>query len=87
MSNSDIVNALIFSHKFKIEGQIHLPFRDSYRGRLSDHLNSGRMPAFIPVTDAKVFDLKDKLLFNTRCVIVNRNQIETIIEVEDEIKP
>ena len=84
MNNNEIVKTLIFTPKFKIEGLVHLPFRDSYRGRLSDHLNSGRMPVFIPLTEAKVFDLNGKLLYDIGCVIVNRHQIETIIELEDD---
>lgn len=80
--NTDTVKAMIYTSKFKIEGSIHLLFRDSYRGRLSDHLNSSRAPMFIPVTDATVSDLSGKKLYDTKCVIVNRNLVETVIENE-----
>ncbi len=81
IDRTDDVKALIYTAKFKIEGLIRLPFRNSYRGRLSDHLNSSSIPLFIPITDAKVFDLNGKEMLSSDCVIVNRNHIETVIEI------
>lgn len=83
VGSTDTAKALIFTTKFKIEGFIHLLFKDSYRGRLSDHLNSARAPVFIPITNASVSDLNGKKLYDTKCIIVNRNLIEAVIEDQD----
>ncbi len=82
--SSDIVKALIYTDKFKVEGSIHLLFKDSYRGRLSDHLNSDRAPTFLPVTDAKVYKFDGKEpIFEPACILLNTKQIEAIIELSE----
>ena len=80
---NDDVKAIIYTPQFKVEGSIHLLFRDSYRGRLSDHLNSSRTPLFIPITDAKIFDIKGNKVMDSTCIILNRNRIEAVIELEE----
>ncbi len=82
--NSDKVLVILFTTKFKVQGHIHLLFKDSYRGRLSDHLNSDRMPSFFPVTEASMYDFDGQEILNNETIMVNRNHIEAVIELENE---
>lgn len=60
----------------KIEGTAHV-LSDS---RLLDLLNR-RDDNFIPISDAKLFDLKSgQLLFSTNFLAVNKNQVILIAE-------
>ncbi len=83
-SSTDKVSAILFTTKFKIQGHIHLLFKDSYRGRLSDHLNSDRMPSFFPVTEASMYDFDGKEILSNETIMVNRAHIEAVIELDDE---
>ncbi|RJQ33373.1 MAG: hypothetical protein C4562_00480 [Actinobacteria bacterium] len=78
---TDEIKAIIYTNRFKIVGKLHLLLRDSYRGRLSDHLNSGQVHNFIPVTDAVVYDASNNnMLYETKCIIINKRSIEGLIE-------
>lgn len=81
---TDMIKATVYTAKFKIEGYIHLLLRDSYRGRLSDHLNNGPATHFIPITDASIYDVNSgKLVRKANCIIVNKRQVESLIEEEE----
>lgn len=80
-TSTDMRKATVYTNRFKIEGYVHLFLSDSYRGRLSDHLNHGPATHFIPITDAAVQDLHDKSsVRQVECIIVNKRLIEAIIE-------
>ena len=80
---TDTVKATMYTSLFKIEGYIHLML-NSYRGRLSDHLNNGPAVHFIPITDAKIFDRKtNEVLRDAKCIIINKSHIESIIEEQE----
>ncbi len=83
-SSADKVEVLIFTTKFKIQGYIHLLFKDSYRGRLSDHLNSDRMPSFFPVTEASIYDFDGQEILKNETIMLNRAHIEAVIEMDEE---
>jgi hypothetical protein len=83
--NSDARKVTVFTNKFMITGYIHLQLRNSYKGRLSDHLNNANTANFLPITEANIIDLySGKIVKQVQCTIINKNNIESISE-EDEI--
>ncbi len=62
----------------RIEGELHVP-KDA---RVSDRLNQTR--DFIPLTNARVYSLADRLLYARKALIVNK---AFIVALDDEPEP
>lgn len=80
------INVEVYTPKFKIVGDCHLPI-EAYRGRLTDLLNEMGVN-FVPVTTAIIYD-RDTNCVVTKigCAIVNRGYIELILPVGEEALP
>ncbi len=73
------LRVIIFTHHFKIIGDIYIP----KSGRLTDYLNrtlgGGDTDSFIPVNNAECFSMLDsQLKYISDFVSLNKNQIHLI---------
>lgn len=66
--------SIIFTRNFRIEGEIHV----LASSRLSDELNI-RAKEFLPVTNAKLYSLDNKLVYEVGLVLLNKYSIDMII--------
>lgn len=77
--DKDKLRVIIFTHHFKIIGEVFI----TKGGRLTDFLNrklgGGDLDSFIPVVNVECFALSDsQLLYISDFVNVNKNQIHVI---------
>ena len=78
--DKDKLRVIIFTHHFKIIGDIFIP----KSGRLTDYLNrtlgGSDSDSFIPVINAECFAMSDsQLKYISDFVNINKNQIHVII--------
>ncbi|RMF93053.1 MAG: hypothetical protein D6736_02395 [Nitrospinota bacterium] len=73
----ELRSVTIYTLQFKIQGQIRVP-PDGYRARISDLLNR-ETTQFIPIVNAKVFNLRnDGVIVSSPVVVVNKAQITLV---------
>lgn len=71
----DRVEVMIYTQNHRVEGEVHT----QPGGRLTDFVNSRGDQSFIPVTNAKVYDMSgEKQLFTADFLAVNKNGISMI---------
>ena len=76
MNGTDRTDVIIFTRTYRIEGKIAV----APKARVTDFLMVANR--FIPVVDAELKDVENKVLLTTDYLSVNRDNIEVIIPVE-----
>ncbi len=70
----DREHVIIFTPHHRIEGELHLPSTV----RISDRLNQSK--DFLPITNARVFALDGRLLYETSAVMVHKAHVVMMME-------
>lgn len=73
----------VWTHKYRLIGNLHIPMGQGYKARLSDVLNEEKRP-FLPLTDITLYSMDgEALLWTGSFLALNKASIVLVKALEE----